>query len=183
MLFAQELETTMETSLLPISMNKHIVFACVAAVFFLLQFIRTKQWYQLIMAAAIPLSLLIYIDEENMTLFYGVGILEAVLLCSALVMNIVQSHKQNQAEKAAEEAKKAAESAAAPAAETPTAAEAPAEPAAETPAAEEAPAEPAAETPAAAETTAEPAAEAPAAAETPAEPAAETAPAEKAEEA
>ena len=178
MLFAQELETTMETSLLPISMNKHIVFACVAAVFFLLQFIRTKQWYQLIMAAAIPLSLLIYIDEENMTLFYGVGILEAVLLCSALVMNIVQSHKQNQAEKAAEEAKKAAEASAAPAA-----AETPAEPAVETSAAAEAPAEPAAETPAATEAPAEPAAEAPAAAETTAEPAAETAPAEKAEEA
>lgn len=106
--------TTLESTLFPISMEKHIIFCIVAAIFFILQFVRTKQWYQLVMAAAIPLSLLIYIDEENMTLFYGVGILEAVLLCAALVLNIVQSHKENKAEAA----KKAAEKAAAEAAET-----------------------------------------------------------------
>ena len=122
----QMVETTMETSLFPVSMEKHIIFAVIAAVFFLLQFVRTKQWYQLVMAAAIPLSLLIYIDTENMTLFYGVGILEAVLLCTALVLNIVQSHKQSKAEKAAKaaaEAKKAEEEAAKTAAETAEAAE------------------------------------------------------------
>lgn len=119
----QMVETTMETSLFPVSMEKHIIFAVIAAVFFLLQFVRTKQWYQLVMAAAIPLSLLIYIDTENMTLFYGVGILEAVLLCTALVLNIVQSRRQSKAEKAAAEAKKAEEEAAKAAAETAEAAE------------------------------------------------------------
>ncbi len=107
----QMVETTMETSLFPVSMEKHIIFAVIAAVFFLLQFVRTKQLYQLVMAAAIPLSLLIYIDTENMTLFYGVGILEAVLLCTALVLNIVQSHKQSKAEKAAKAAAETAEAA------------------------------------------------------------------------
>ncbi len=122
----QMVETTMETSLFPVSMEKHIIFAVIAAVFFLLQFVRTKQWYQLVMAAAIPLSLLIYIDTENMTLFYGVGILEAVLLCTALVLNIVQSRRQSKAEKAAKaaaEAQKAEEEAAKAAAETAEAAE------------------------------------------------------------
>lgn len=107
----QAIESTMETTLFPISMQKHIIFAVVAAIFFLLQFVRTKQWYQLVMAAAIPLSLLIYIDEDNTTLFYAVGIMEAVLLCAALALNIWQSRKQAQAEKAAAAAKKAAEEA------------------------------------------------------------------------
>ena len=106
--------TTLESSLFPISMEKHIIFCIIATILFVLQFVRTKQWYQLVMAAAIPLSLLVYIDEENTTLFNCVGILEAVLLCAALVLNIMQSHKENKADAA----KKAAEAAAAEAAET-----------------------------------------------------------------
>ena len=48
----------MEKTLFPISMEKHIVFCAIAAVFFLLQFIRTKRIYQLILAIAVPVSLL-----------------------------------------------------------------------------------------------------------------------------
>ena len=98
----------MESTLFPIGMEKHIIFCVVAALFFIIQFVRTKQWYQLVMAAAIPLSLLIYIDEENTALFYGVGILEAVLLCGALVLSIVQARKQRKAEENADDAAKAA---------------------------------------------------------------------------
>ena len=88
------------TSFFPVSMEKHIGFAIFATVFFLLQFIRTKRWYQLILAAAIPLSLLIYLDESNKTLFYGVGIAEGALLLLALLVNIVQSRKAEKAAKA-----------------------------------------------------------------------------------
>ena len=89
----------MEKTLFPITMEKHIVFCAVAAVFFLLQFIRTKRIYQLILAIAVPVSLLIYIAPENETLFYGVGIAEAVLLVLAFVLNIVQSRRDAKAEK------------------------------------------------------------------------------------
>ena len=89
----------MEKTLFPITMEKHIVFCAIAAVFFLLQFIRTKRIYQLILAIAVPVSLLIYIAPENETLFYGVGIAEAVMLVLAFILNIVQSRRDAKAEK------------------------------------------------------------------------------------
>lgn len=89
----------MELNVFPIELKKHIFFCVVASIFFLLQFIRTKHWYQLVMAAAVPLSLLIYIDPDNNYIFYGVGVLEGVLLLLALVLNIIQSKKEEKAEK------------------------------------------------------------------------------------
>lgn len=94
----------METNLFTIGMEKHIIFTSVACVFFLLQFLRTKRWYQLILAAAIPASLLIYFQPENQTLFYGVGIAEAVMLVLAFVVNLVQSAKAKKEEKAGKNA-------------------------------------------------------------------------------
>ena len=79
----------MDTNLFPIGMEKHIVFVIIATIFFILQFIRTKRWYQLVMAAAFCISMMIYIAPKNKTFFYGIGITEAVLLFTALVLNIV----------------------------------------------------------------------------------------------
>ena len=89
-----------EKSLFPITMEKHIIFCAVAALFFVLQFIRTKRIYQLVLAIAIPASLLIYIQPENKTLFYGVGIGEAVLLVLAFILSIVQNRKDKKREAA-----------------------------------------------------------------------------------
>ena len=94
----------MEKTLFPITMEKHIIFCAVAAVFFLLQFIRTKRIYQLILAIAVPISLLIYIAPENETLFYGVGIAEAALLLLAFILNIVQNARDKKAEKLKQDA-------------------------------------------------------------------------------
>lgn len=91
----------MEPMIFPISQDKHLIFCIIATVLFLLQFIRTKRWYQLVMALAIPASLLIYVQPENKTLYYGVGVLEAFLLLLALILNIVQSAKIAKAEKKA----------------------------------------------------------------------------------
>lgn len=99
---------TLETNLFIISQQKHIIFACVAAVFFLLQFVRTKRLYQLILAIAIPASLLIYIAPENKTFFYGVGIAEAVMLLAAFIASTVRAHKDAKQKKAEEQAAKAA---------------------------------------------------------------------------
>ncbi len=87
----------MNANVFPISMNKHIIFCAVAAVFFVLQFIRTKRVYQLILAVAFGGSLLIYLNTESSLLFYGVGIGEAVLLIAALVANIVQNRHARKA--------------------------------------------------------------------------------------
>lgn len=89
----------MEPNIFPIAQDKHLIFVIIATVLFVLQFVRTKHWYQLVMALAIPASLLIYVDPENKTLFYGVGILEAVLLLLSLLLNIIQSVKTAREEK------------------------------------------------------------------------------------
>lgn len=101
----------MDITVFPISMEKHIIFSVIASAFFLLQFGRTKRWYQLVMAFAIPASLVIYMNPANDMLFYGVGIGEGVLLLLALILNIVQSCKIA----AAKKAKKKAAAASAPA--------------------------------------------------------------------
>ncbi|MCQ2408590.1 MAG: hypothetical protein MJ065_08735 [Oscillospiraceae bacterium] len=101
----------LEINVFPISFEKHLGFSIIAAVFFLLQFARTKRWYQLVLAAAIPLSLLIYVAPENEKYFYGIGIMEGILLLLALLLNIVQSRKtakEEAARAAAEEAAKKA---------------------------------------------------------------------------
>ena len=89
----------MNKTLFPITMEKHMIFCAVATVFFLLQFIRTKRIYQLILAIAVPLSLVVYAAPENTTVFYGVGIAEAVLLALAFILNIVQNARDKKAEK------------------------------------------------------------------------------------
>ena len=110
--------TTAETTLFPIGSTRHTVFCVIVSIFFVLQFLRTKRWYQLIMAVAVAFSMIEYIAPENKTLFYTVGIIELILLLAALVVGVVQGRKIAKAEKAAEEAKKAAEEAAAQTAET-----------------------------------------------------------------
>ena len=102
----------MDISVFPIGETKHLVFCIIACIFFLLQFVRTKHWNQLILAIAIPLSLLVYIDTENKALFNGVGIAEAVLLLAALIVSIVQGRREAQKEKAEKEAAEAAKAAA-----------------------------------------------------------------------
>lgn len=114
----------METIIFPIGQDKHLIFCILATLLFVLQFLRTKRWYQLVMAIAIPASMLIYVQPENKYIYYAVGVLEAVLLLLALVLNIVQSAKTAKEEKRAKEAADAEQAAAAaadaakPAAET-----------------------------------------------------------------
>lgn len=102
----------MDISIFPIGESKHVVFCVIACIFFILQFIRTKHWNQLIMAVAVPLSLLVYINPESKTLFRAVGIAEAVLLLAALIVSIVQGHREAVKEKAEKAAKEAAKKAA-----------------------------------------------------------------------
>lgn len=109
----------MDITVFPISMEKHFIFCVIAAAFFLLQFGRTKRWYQLVMTIAIPATLLIYINPEQDTLFYGVGIGEAVMLLLALILNIVQSCKTAAAEKAKKAAEEAESADAAPESDAP----------------------------------------------------------------
>ncbi len=97
----------MDSMLFPISADKHVTFCIIATLLFWVQFFRTKRWYQLVMAVAVPFSLLIYVAPENEVVYYGVGAAEAVMLVLAFILNIVQSiliAKEEKKKKAAEPA-------------------------------------------------------------------------------
>lgn len=79
----------MDATTFPLPLPYHIVLCVLGCVFFLAQFIRLKKPYQLMMAAAMPASLLIYIQPENNTLFYTVGLLIGLDMLLALVISIV----------------------------------------------------------------------------------------------
>lgn len=75
-------------TLFPFPFKIHLIFSIVAFVFFLWRFAGNKRPYQLIMAVAIPLSLVIW-ASDNRVLFYSIGIAEAVLLLAALVTSFI----------------------------------------------------------------------------------------------
>ncbi len=76
----------MENTLFPISMEMHIGFALAALLVFGLQFIRLRKYYYLVLAVAMPCSLLAYVFD-NTTFFYALGIAEAAALLLAFVLS------------------------------------------------------------------------------------------------
>lgn len=83
-----------QPSLFPFPFKIHVIFSCLAVIFFAFQFIREKKPYQLILGIAIPFSLVIWLSE-NRTLFYAIGIIEAVLLLSAFITTFIFKDKNN----------------------------------------------------------------------------------------
>ena len=81
----------------PFPFSLHIAFVCVATIFFILRFSKHKQPFQLIFAAAIPLSLLIWLTSGHRTMYYALGIIEVLLIVAALVSSIVMSAKNKPA--------------------------------------------------------------------------------------
>lgn len=84
-----------QPSLFPFPFPHHLIFCCLALVFFGYLYAKYKKPHQLIMAIAIPFSLVIWISS-NRTLFYAVGIIEVLLMITALVLNIMHRKKYPQ---------------------------------------------------------------------------------------
>lgn len=97
----------MNMNTFPLSFQQHMIFCAIAVVFLVLQFIRQRYWYQPVVAAAVAASLLIYVNESEKW-FHTVGAAELVMMLAAVVLYIVQARKLAKAEKAKEEAQKAA---------------------------------------------------------------------------
>ena len=75
----------MDASTFPISFTYHLIFCLIAGAFFVVQFIRLRRPYQLLLAVGIVASLLIYVGgEHNKVWFHTVGIFELVLLLGAM---------------------------------------------------------------------------------------------------
>lgn len=82
----------LQPALFPFPFQHHLIFCCVALVFFGYLYMKYKKPHQLIMAVAIPFSLVLWIST-NRVLFYAVGIIEVILLITALVLNIIHKKK------------------------------------------------------------------------------------------
>lgn len=78
----------MNVTTFPIPFNAHLILCIIGAVFFLVQFIRLKKPYQLIMSVAIASSLLIYLNKSE-TLFYIVGLFEVIAILSSIISTII----------------------------------------------------------------------------------------------
>ena len=88
----------MDASTCPISFTYHLIFCLIAGAFFVVQFIRLRRPYQLLLAVGIVASLLIYVGgEHNKVWFHTVGIFELVLLLGAIVLSIIARKKEKQA--------------------------------------------------------------------------------------
>ncbi|MGN0631356.1 MAG: hypothetical protein ACI4JN_08535 [Ruminococcus sp.] len=86
----------MNATTFPISLTWHVVFCALACIFFVVQYVRTKKSYQLILAIGIPASLIIYISPENTSLFISVGIFEVILLAGAVVFAFLERNRRKQ---------------------------------------------------------------------------------------
>ncbi|MCR4647156.1 MAG: hypothetical protein K5695_17415 [Oscillospiraceae bacterium] len=76
----------MDTSYFPIRIELHIVLALLAFLVFGLQFIRYHKSHHLILAIALPCTLLPYLFDSK-AVFYAIGIGELVALALALVLS------------------------------------------------------------------------------------------------
>ena len=85
----------MNGNIFPLPFSAHLIFAVVAFVFFLIQFIRVRYKYQLVMAVAV--TMLIYLKDTKLW-FYGIGILEFGLLIIALVAAISEKKRRRELE-------------------------------------------------------------------------------------
>lgn len=87
----------------PIRFEVHIVLTLLAILIFGLQFIRFRRPKYLILAIILPITLLPYAVTTK-TMFYTVGIAEAVGLLACLVLHTLDVRKDNAALKAAQQA-------------------------------------------------------------------------------
>ena len=96
-----ELSNNDMPSLFPFPIHLHVIFAVIAAVFFVYRFITDRRIFQLIMAIAVPFSLTLWISD-NRTWFYAVGIIELILLLVAFISSFIDGGKKDKEKSATE---------------------------------------------------------------------------------
>lgn len=81
-----------QPNLFPFPFQHHLIFCCIAMVFFVYLYVKYRKPHQLVMAIAIPLTLALWISESRM-LFYAIGIIEVLMLITAFVLSIIHKKK------------------------------------------------------------------------------------------
>lgn len=77
----------------PFPFNMHLILSVISVFFFGYRFAVQKRPYQLIFAIAVPLSMTIWISN-NRTFFYILGLVELILIASALILSIAIKPKE-----------------------------------------------------------------------------------------
>lgn len=93
--------------LFPFPLGFHIIFSVLGALIFLIQYVRKKYAYQLLMAFAIPSTLLVYFCKTETT-FMILGIEELVILLLVIIF-IFRAKKIEEKKEKEEKASKASE--------------------------------------------------------------------------
>lgn len=75
-------------SLFPIEMKFHVFLALLAFLVFGIQFVRYRKSHYLLLAIAFPCTLLPYLDQSNMSLFYGVGVFEFIAFIASAILSV-----------------------------------------------------------------------------------------------
>lgn len=89
---------SIHAGLFPISFNAHIIFTIISVLFFLMQYSRQKQKYQLLSAIAIPIPLILYINSSSI-LFHTIGFIELVLVLIIGFMLFINNKKDEETKK------------------------------------------------------------------------------------
>lgn len=88
--------TEMENpSFFPFPFPLHLGFSIIAFAFLIFRFVTNKKPYQLIMAIAISLSLVLHLPSATRTLYYIIGLIELILIIVALVTSYIFKDKIN----------------------------------------------------------------------------------------
>ncbi|MGN1480815.1 hypothetical protein [Porcipelethomonas sp.] len=82
----------MNNNIFPLPFSLHLIFVILAFALFIVQYVRVRRLYQIIIAVAVSASMLIYAGSSKAWITV-VGIIEAVLLAAALVSSIADSRK------------------------------------------------------------------------------------------
>lgn len=86
----------MSNSYFPIRLGVHLLLAMLALLVFGMQFIRFRKSHYLVLAIALPCTLLPYLSDST-TFFYTVGVAEFVaLIASFILSNTVDRDKSEQ---------------------------------------------------------------------------------------
>ncbi len=85
---------TVENTLFPIRMGMHIVLGLLAFLVFGLQFIRYRKSHHLVLAIALPCTLLPYLSS-SMSFFYGIGVAEFAALILSLILSVTVDKNKN----------------------------------------------------------------------------------------
>lgn len=80
-------------TIFPFPFEMHLALAVISFLFFSYRFAVQKKPFQLIFAIASPLSLALWISDSK-TLFYGLGIVELILIVLAIVTSVICKPKK-----------------------------------------------------------------------------------------